>query len=278
MLLPRATCGVSDEQLLCPLLRQRVRGLPAHSADNHSGRRLVGRSVPIRIPGRREAARSQCYSNPMRRTNPAWDRFVESVQIHRNNECRILIDEFQMPGHESKTTMVFAERPNTSSNSDVLPHPIGMKSLFWLSSSFALLGRATDQKYTSASLPFLGYLSWLPASTRHQCKETDHGTYRLVPRPATAILPGLHGADLPDLRLDRLGMGPLQRHRFITEVIFSSGNVGNGHWSRFHRFFSHAAWDIDTFSLFLAKLVMTILARAAPSTGRSTTPSVASAA
>jgi len=51
-----------------------------------------------------------------------------------------------------------------------------------------------------------------------------------------------------------------QRHRFITEVIFSSGNVGNGHWSRFHRFFSHAAWDIDTFSLFLAKLVMTILA------------------
>ena len=51
-----------------------------------------------------------------------------------------------------------------------------------------------------------------------------------------------------------------QRHRFITEVIFSSGNVGVGHWSRFHRFFSHAAWDIDTFSLSLAKLVVTILA------------------
>jgi hypothetical protein len=51
-----------------------------------------------------------------------------------------------------------------------------------------------------------------------------------------------------------------QRHRLITEVIFSSGHVGNGHWSRFHRFFSHAAWDIDTFSLFLARLVMTILA------------------
>ena len=39
------------------------------------------------------------------------------------------------------------------------------------------------------------------------------------------------------------------RHRFITEVIFSGGNVGIGHWSRFHRFFSHAAWDIDTFSM-----------------------------
>ena len=51
-----------------------------------------------------------------------------------------------------------------------------------------------------------------------------------------------------------------QRHRFITEVIFSGGKVGIGHWSRFHRFFSHAAWDIDAFSLALAKLVVTVLA------------------
>ena len=35
------------------------------------------------------------------------------------------------------------------------------------------------------------------------------------------------------------------RHRYVTEVIFAGGNVGNGHWCRFHRFFSHAAWDID---------------------------------
>ena len=51
-----------------------------------------------------------------------------------------------------------------------------------------------------------------------------------------------------------------QRHRYITEVIFSGSNVGNGHWSRFHRFFSHASWDIDALSMFLAKLVVTILA------------------
>ena len=51
-----------------------------------------------------------------------------------------------------------------------------------------------------------------------------------------------------------------QRHRFITEVIFSGGHVGIGHWARFHRFFSHAAWDIDTFSMALAKMVVTILA------------------
>ena len=51
-----------------------------------------------------------------------------------------------------------------------------------------------------------------------------------------------------------------QRHRYVTEVIFSGGNVNNGHWSRFHRFFSHAAWDRDVLSLFLAKLVVRILA------------------
>jgi SRSO17 transposase len=51
-----------------------------------------------------------------------------------------------------------------------------------------------------------------------------------------------------------------QRHRYITEVIFSGGHVGDGHWCRFHRFFSHAAWDIDHLSLRLAKLVLTILA------------------
>src|SRR4051794_32528475 len=46
-----------------------------------------------------------------------------------------------------------------------------------------------------------------------------------------------------------------QRHRYVTEVIFSAGRVGIGHWCRFHRFFSHAAWDLDTLSMSLAKLV-----------------------
>jgi DDE superfamily endonuclease len=50
------------------------------------------------------------------------------------------------------------------------------------------------------------------------------------------------------------------RHRFVTEVIFSGGNVANGHWSRFHRFFSHAAWDPDVLFMLLAKLAATILA------------------
>ena len=50
------------------------------------------------------------------------------------------------------------------------------------------------------------------------------------------------------------------RHRYITDVIFSGGNVANGHWSRFHRFFSHAAWDLDVLFMYLAKLACAVLA------------------
>src|ERR1700677_3096491 len=50
------------------------------------------------------------------------------------------------------------------------------------------------------------------------------------------------------------------RHRYVTEVILSGGNVGNGHWCRYHRFFSQAAWEPDALALCLAKLVATILA------------------
>jgi len=50
------------------------------------------------------------------------------------------------------------------------------------------------------------------------------------------------------------------RRRYVTDVIFSGGNVNNGHWSCYHRFFSHAAWDLDVLSMHLAKLVCTILA------------------
>jgi DDE superfamily endonuclease len=51
-----------------------------------------------------------------------------------------------------------------------------------------------------------------------------------------------------------------QRHRFITEIIFSAGHVGDGHWCRFHRFFSLSAWSLDGFALNLAKLVVSIIA------------------
>src|ERR1700691_2196670 len=49
------------------------------------------------------------------------------------------------------------------------------------------------------------------------------------------------------------------RHRYVTDMIVTGGNLDNGHWCRFHRFFSHAAWDLDVLSLHLAKFVVRVL-------------------
>jgi hypothetical protein len=46
------------------------------------------------------------------------------------------------------------------------------------------------------------------------------------------------------------------RHRFITECIFTAGQVGIGHWSCFHRFFSHYAWSLDNLSHTLTRLLI----------------------
>jgi hypothetical protein len=46
------------------------------------------------------------------------------------------------------------------------------------------------------------------------------------------------------------------RHRFVTELIQSSGSTHHGHHSRYHRFFSHAAWCLDTLCCVLARLVV----------------------
>lgn len=46
------------------------------------------------------------------------------------------------------------------------------------------------------------------------------------------------------------------RHRYVTELIYASDNVGKGHWSRFHRFFSHNAWSLDALSMTIASLLI----------------------
>lgn len=51
------------------------------------------------------------------------------------------------------------------------------------------------------------------------------------------------------------------RHRYITECIFTAGQVGIGHWSCYHRFFSHYVWSLDGLSRVLTRL---LLARFAP--------------
>ena len=50
------------------------------------------------------------------------------------------------------------------------------------------------------------------------------------------------------------------RHRYLTEVIFAGGHLDDGHGCRFQRCFSHAAWDGEVLSLYLAKLVVRVFA------------------
>ena len=43
------------------------------------------------------------------------------------------------------------------------------------------------------------------------------------------------------------------RHRYVTELIQSSGATHRGHHSRYHRFFSNAAWSLDDLYVSLAR-------------------------
>jgi len=53
------------------------------------------------------------------------------------------------------------------------------------------------------------------------------------------------------------------RHRFITDLIVSSGSVGKRHFSNYHRFFSQYAWSLD----FLSRHLLLLLVRAFAPTG-----------
>jgi len=46
------------------------------------------------------------------------------------------------------------------------------------------------------------------------------------------------------------------RHRYVTELIQSSGSTHTAHHSCYHRFFSHAAWSLDQFCQVLARLLV----------------------
>ena len=50
------------------------------------------------------------------------------------------------------------------------------------------------------------------------------------------------------------------RHRFITDLIVSSGSVGKRHFSNYHRFFSQYAWSLDSLSKHLLLLLVRIFA------------------
>jgi hypothetical protein len=57
------------------------------------------------------------------------------------------------------------------------------------------------------------------------------------------------------------GLALSSRHRYITECIFTAGQVGIGHWSNYHRFFSQYVWSWDDLCLRLTQL---LIARFAP--------------
>ena len=54
------------------------------------------------------------------------------------------------------------------------------------------------------------------------------------------------------------------RHRYVTELIYGGDQVGVGHWSRFHRFFSHYVWSLDDLCLVLTQLLLAVFVPAGP--------------
>lgn len=50
------------------------------------------------------------------------------------------------------------------------------------------------------------------------------------------------------------------RHRFITDLIISSGSVEKRHFSNYHRFFSQYAWSLDVLSKHLLLLLVRVFA------------------
>lgn len=49
------------------------------------------------------------------------------------------------------------------------------------------------------------------------------------------------------------------RHHYVTDLIVSSDSTRNGHFSDYHRFFSHAVWDIDHLWKCLAIIIIKTL-------------------
>lgn len=51
------------------------------------------------------------------------------------------------------------------------------------------------------------------------------------------------------------------RHRYVTDLILTSGSTAKCHFSNYHRFFSQYVWESDELSWVLAKLLVAMFAR-----------------
>lgn len=54
------------------------------------------------------------------------------------------------------------------------------------------------------------------------------------------------------------------RHRYVTELIYGGDQIGVGHWSRYHRFFSHYVWSLDDLCLILTRLLLAVFVPQGP--------------
>ena len=114
-----------------------------------------------------------------------------------------------------------------------------------------------SKKMVSASSPEFWHIVFVTKQTKRQggrLVELTTSFMVLLQRFSTAI------SDPIVITFTQIIIGwiPSPRRRFISDIIFTGGNVGKGHWARFHRFFSHASWKIDDLSLILARLVVDI--------------------
>ena len=50
------------------------------------------------------------------------------------------------------------------------------------------------------------------------------------------------------------------RHRYVTDLIFTSGSTSKCHFSNYHRFFSQYVWELDELAWVLAKLLVAVFA------------------
>src|SRR3954466_14901322 len=79
-----------------------------------------------------------------------------------------------------------------------------LSELFPIKPALGRPAQSPPRELTSASAPGFGKLSGaLLRTTDPEPREATHGTYTLVPRPATAIRPRLHRTHPPDLYPDR---------------------------------------------------------------------------
>ena len=85
-----------------------------------------------------------------------------------------------------------------------------------------------------------------PATRNPRHKEAAHAAYTHASArsysssaPSSPRRPSPPSSPSPPAGASRI------RHRYVTELIQSAGAVHRGHHSRYHRFFSNAAWSID---------------------------------